>query len=79
MDLQVILGSFGHWQGGLRLRSLKNSPECCFCPKSWTQIQHSMTTRDHMTISGALFINLMIHWELDLAFSTQAYENPAKP
>jgi hypothetical protein len=26
MDLQVILGSFGHWQGGLWLRSLKNSP-----------------------------------------------------
>jgi hypothetical protein len=26
MDLQVVLGSFGHWQGGLWLRSLKNSP-----------------------------------------------------
>jgi hypothetical protein len=26
MDLQVILWSFGHWQGGLWLRSLKNSP-----------------------------------------------------
>ena len=26
MDLQAILGSFGHWQGGLWLRSLKNSP-----------------------------------------------------
>jgi hypothetical protein len=27
MDLQVILGIFGHWQqGGLWLRSLKNSP-----------------------------------------------------
>jgi hypothetical protein len=25
MDLQVILGSFGHWWGGLWLRSLKNS------------------------------------------------------
>jgi hypothetical protein len=26
IDLQVILGSFGHWWGGLWLRSLKNSP-----------------------------------------------------
>jgi hypothetical protein len=25
IDLQVILGSFGHWWGGLWLRSLKNS------------------------------------------------------
>jgi hypothetical protein len=29
IDLQIILGSFGHWQGGLWLRSLKNSPDCC--------------------------------------------------
>jgi hypothetical protein len=64
MDLQVILGSFGHWQGGLWLRSLKNSPECCFCPKSWPQIQHSMTTKDQITISDALYIILLIHWEL---------------
>jgi hypothetical protein len=35
MDLQVILWSFGHWQGGLWLRSLKISPVFCFCPKSW--------------------------------------------
>jgi hypothetical protein len=42
MDLQVILGSFGHWQGGLWLRSLKVSP--AFAPKSRPQIQHSMTT-----------------------------------
>jgi hypothetical protein len=64
MDLQVILGSFGHWQGGLWLSNLKMKTHTCFCPKSWPQIQHSMTTRDQMTISGAMFINLLIHWEL---------------
>jgi DNA-binding transcriptional LysR family regulator len=58
MDLQVILGSFGHWQGGLWLRSLKMKTHTRFCPKSWPQIQHSMMTRDQMTISGALFIIL---------------------
>jgi hypothetical protein len=63
MDLQVILGSFGHWQGGLWLTSLKNSP--AVCPKTWQQIQHhSVTTKDQMTLSGPLFIILWIHWEL---------------
>jgi hypothetical protein len=28
MDLQFILGSFGHWQRGLWLRRLNNSPMC---------------------------------------------------
>jgi hypothetical protein len=43
----------------------KSEKLTCFCPnRSWPQIQHSMTTRDQMTISGALFINLLIHWEL---------------
>jgi hypothetical protein len=32
MDLQVIFGSFGHWQGGLWLKSLKNSPSAVFAP-----------------------------------------------
>jgi hypothetical protein len=32
MDLQVILGSFGHWQGRLLLKSLKNSPSAVFAP-----------------------------------------------
>jgi hypothetical protein len=36
----------------------------CFCPKSWPQIQHSMTTTDRMTISGPLLIILLIHLEL---------------
>jgi hypothetical protein len=42
----------------------KSEKLTCFCPKSPPQIQHSMTTRDQMTISGALFINLFIHWKL---------------
>jgi hypothetical protein len=62
MDLQVILVSFGHWQGGLWLTSLKELT--CFCPKSQPQIQHSTTTTDQMTISGPLFIIHLIHWEL---------------
>jgi hypothetical protein len=62
MDLQAILGSFGHWQGGLWLRSLKNSP--AVCPMSQPQIQHSTTTTDQMTISGPLFNILWIHWDL---------------
>jgi hypothetical protein len=62
MDLQVILGSFGHWQGELWLRSLKKLT--CFCPKSRPQIQHSTITTGRMTISGPLFIIHLIHWEL---------------
>jgi hypothetical protein len=64
MDLQVILGSFGQWQGGLWLRSLKKIT--CFCPKSWPQILHStLITTDQMIIAGALFIIHLIHWELE--------------
>jgi hypothetical protein len=32
MNLQVILGIFAHWQGGLWLRSLKNLP---VLPQDW--------------------------------------------
>jgi hypothetical protein len=37
MDLQVVLRSFSHWQGGLWLRSLKNSPVFTlrFLPQVW--------------------------------------------
>jgi hypothetical protein len=61
MNLQVILGSFGHWQGGLWLRSLKNSP--VFAPFLATNptLHNAM---DQMTISGPLFIILWFHWEL---------------
>jgi hypothetical protein len=41
-DLQVILGSFGHWQGGLWLGSLKNSP--VFAPSLGHK---SITLHDH--------------------------------
>jgi hypothetical protein len=59
MDLQVILGSFGHRQGRLLLKSLKNSPLLFLpAPKPRPQIQHSMTTTDQMTVSGPLFIIL---------------------
>jgi hypothetical protein len=34
MDLQVILGSFGHWHGGFWLKSLKNSPLMLFLPQA---------------------------------------------
>jgi hypothetical protein len=67
MDFKFILGlgSFGHLQGGLWLRSLKISTPDCFCPiKSQPQIQHSTTTKDLMTISGPLFMILWIDWEL---------------
>jgi hypothetical protein len=33
MDLWVVLGSFGYWQGGLWLRSLQNSPVSVFAPR----------------------------------------------
>jgi hypothetical protein len=33
IDLWVVLGSFGHWQGGLWLGSLKNSPVSVIAPE----------------------------------------------
>jgi hypothetical protein len=42
--------AFGQLQGGLWLRSLKNSTLFWFCPKAWHQIQHSTTTTDHQMI-----------------------------
>jgi hypothetical protein len=35
----------------------------CVFPKSWPQNQHSMTTTDKMTVSGPLFVILLIHWD----------------
>jgi hypothetical protein len=37
--------------------------DLCVCPKSWPQIQHSMTTTDKMTVSGPFFVILLIHWD----------------
>jgi hypothetical protein len=42
----------------------KSEQLTCFCPKSWPQIQHSMTTTHQMTISGPLLVILLIHWEV---------------
>jgi hypothetical protein len=48
-----------------RIVAQKSEELTCFCPKSRRpQIQHSMTNSDQMTISGPLFITLLIHWEL---------------
>jgi hypothetical protein len=50
MDLQVILGSFGHWQGGLWLSEVWKLKLTCtwmlfLTHKSWTQIeQNSLRT-----------------------------------
>jgi hypothetical protein len=44
MDLQVILGSFGHWQGGLWLRSLENTP--VFAPNSLLSIVNSLVVNN---------------------------------
>ena len=64
MDLQVILGSFVIWPLAGRIVAQKSEKLTCVCPKSRPQIQHSTTTTDLMTISGPLFIILLIHWEL---------------
>jgi hypothetical protein len=47
-----------------RIVAQRSESFSCICPKSPPQIQHSMTTTDQMTISGPLFIIVLIHWEL---------------
>jgi hypothetical protein len=60
-------GSLGHFEAtrsAKKWKSDKSEKLTCFCPKSQPQIQHSTTAMDQMTISGPLFIILLIHWEL---------------
>jgi hypothetical protein len=47
-----------------RIVAQKSKNLTCFCPKSGPQFQYSMNTIDQMTISGLLFIIVLIHWKL---------------
>jgi hypothetical protein len=55
----------GHLAIGRKYVAQTSEQLTCFCPtKSWPQIQQSMTTTDQITISGPLFVILLIHWEV---------------
>jgi hypothetical protein len=59
MDLQVILGPFGHWQGGLWLKSLKTHLLFLSQASATNPTLHdNHGPDDQMTISGPLFIIL---------------------
>jgi hypothetical protein len=73
MDLQFILGlgSFGHWQGGLWLRSLKNSTPL-FAPSSLSNKSNNPRPQqgpdDHFRTTVHHSLDRLGAGEMDLQF-----------